>query len=310
MAETRPSHSSKTGIWLQAIRPKTLLLSLGPILAAGIEVWRLSGVDAADGIDPRWILLPLIASCAMAIQIATNLWNDAADSASGLDQASKRLGPPRMTSLGLLTAREVRMGAFVFLGYAALSGLILSYLGGFPIVMIGLLGLFCALGYSSGPYPISASPFGEIFVLVFFGILAVTGTTFLLTGHWPPSATLVGFYVGLPAAAVLTVNNHRDRVGDAKGGRRTLAILMGPDRTKGFYATLMLISSLGMMHVAAFDPVGILLSAALAGFAVLEPIRQVWLAEDAAALNSALAQTAAFQLIWVLAFGLLGLFQS
>ena len=301
MSEQPSTNLSGTKIWLMAMRPKTLVLSLGPVILAGLLAWDSNG-------PVNWLLFPIIVMSAGAIQIATNLWNDAADASSGLDKASERLGPPRVTSLGLVSAEKVRGAAFFFLLLAALCGLYLVIVGGWPILMIGLVGILCAFGYSSGPYPISGSPFGELFVVIFFGIMSVMGSTYLLTGGWADNAFWAGCYIGLPAAAVLTVNNHRDRVGDKAGGRRTLAIQLGPERTKFFYAILMLVASFGLVHVfmvidhGTTSFVSLLVSIILMLYAAAVPIRKLYLADGAADLNKCLAGTSMFQLVWIAAF--------
>lgn len=288
---------SKIGIWLAAIRPKTLLLSLSPVLLAAL-------IAAKDAEPMLWLLLPVIMIAAMCIQIATNLWNDAADSDSGLDDQHTRLGPPRMTSLGLLSPQQIRIAVFIFLGIAAVAGLVLVSFGGLLILVIGGFGLLCALAYSSGPYPIAASPFGEIFVLAFFGLLAVGGSHYLLTGSWSETAMLAGLYAGLPAAAVLTVNNHRDRVGDREGGRKTLAILLGPELTKIFYTLIMSLSAFGPLQLGQGTLSSMVASSALLLVALALPVRALWTVDAGPLLNKVLAQTAAYQLIWVALFGL------
>jgi 1,4-dihydroxy-2-naphthoate octaprenyltransferase len=285
------------GIWLAAIRPKTLLLSLGPVMLAAL-------IAGKESPSTHWYLLPIIALSAMAIQIATNLWNDAADSDSGLEDQSTRLGPPRMTSMGLLSVRQVRFAAFLFLTIASLCGLSLVFAGGLPILAIGLAGIICALAYSSGPYPIAASPFGEIFVLAFFGLFAVGGSYYLLTGVWSQLALVAGLYAGLPAAAVLVVNNHRDRIGDEQGGRRTLAILLGPKNTKIFYSAVMSLSAIGPAHLGQGSIEAVVASALLLAIVLVVPVRSFWQAKDGPSLNKVLGLTAAFQLIWIALFGI------
>ena len=288
-------------VWLMATRPKTIILSVAPVLLAGLL--------ALNGTAPvHWLMLPAILISAASIQIATNLWNDAADASSGLDKAAERLGPPRVTSLGLLDVKTVRRAAICFLLMAAISGLYLVYFGGLPILIIGAVGIVCAFGYSSGPYPISGSPFGEVFVILFFGIMSVMGSVFLLTGEWTWTSFWAGLYIGLPAASVLTINNHRDRVGDKEGGRRTLAIQLGPLKTKRLYAAMMLISCIGMIHVfnlihhGTVSLVSLVVTALLAAYALTMPIRKLFLAEDHIGLNQCLVSTSMFQLVWVVAF--------
>ena len=298
---------SGLGVWMMATRPKTLILSLAPVLLAGLLALKSSTPVA-------WLVFPFILLSAGSIQIATNLWNDAADASSGLDVASERLGPPRVTSLGLLKASQVRLAAYSFLGLAALCGLYLAFVGGWPILLIGIVGILFAFGYSSGPYPISGSPFGEAFVIGFFGIMSVMGSTYLLTEVWSVTSLWAGFYVGLPAAAVLTVNNHRDRVGDTKGGRRTLAIQLGSKRTKRFYALLLLISCIGIVHVSNTINMGtlnwanLIASTTLMVFALAVPIRNLFLAETPADLNKCLVGTSMFQLVWIATFVFVQLF--
>jgi 1,4-dihydroxy-2-naphthoate octaprenyltransferase len=144
-----------------------------------------------------------------------------------------------VTALGLLPADQVRKAALLAFGTSVLLGFYLAALGGWPIVLIGLLSLLAGYCYSLGPYPLSGSPFGEALVVAFFGVAAVSGTAFLHGLAPEGRVLLLGGVIGLPAAAVLLVNNHRDRVQDAATGRRTLAILIGERRARGLYAALL-----------------------------------------------------------------------
>jgi 1,4-dihydroxy-2-naphthoate octaprenyltransferase len=175
----------------------------------------------------------------MAIQICSNLYNDVADHERGGD-GPDRLGPLRVTAAGLLSPAQVRRGAMISTVVAALAGLALIYVGGWPILVLGILSLVAGWAYTGGPVPIAYTPFGEVFVLVFFGLGAVAGTTWLHTAVLSGAALLAGSATGLFAAAVLLVNNHRDAVADARVGRRTLAILAGPRGTQALYALLMI----------------------------------------------------------------------
>ncbi|WP_316859803.1 1,4-dihydroxy-2-naphthoate octaprenyltransferase [uncultured Cohaesibacter sp.] len=307
MADPTIETISKPMAWFLATRPKTLVLALGPILLAG-----LLALDTDT--TSNWLIFPIIILSAVCIQIATNLWNDAADATSGLDNAQERLGPPRMTSLGLLQAGHVRLAAVLFLLLASIFGLSLVFFGGWPILAIGIVGILCAFGYSSGPYPISSSPFGELFVISFFGIMSVMGTTYLLIEQWTLVSFWAGLYIGLPAAAVLTVNNHRDRDGDKLGGRHTLVIEIGPKRTKQVYAIFILVSCIGIIHVhnllepGTLSLASLIFSALLMAYSLMVPIRHFFLASSAAELNACLMRTSIFQLQWVLAFGAVLLF--
>ncbi len=251
--------------WLMATRPKTLTLSLAPV-AVGAAL-----AHAAGG-AMRWsaVVVALLASA--AIQIGTNLHNDAADFFRGAD-GPDRLGPLRVTAAGLLGASEVERGAALSFALAALSGLYLVWLGGAPILLLGLASILCGWAYSSGPKPISHTPLAEIFVLAFFGVAAVGGTCWLAAGRLDSAALIGGAALGLFAAAVLLVNNHRDRIEDARNGRKMLAILLGPQGSGALYAGLML------APFALLAPLGQLL-----------PSRPLWIALAALPFSLALVR--------------------
>lgn len=235
--------TSRVGLWVHGARPYSLVIALAPILL---------GVGYAFGVLGRVALWPVFCALvsALAIQVATNLANDAADGLSGADHPD-RPGPPRLTGSGILSAREVQAGALVATLVAALFGLFAVVAGGWPILAIGLASILAGWGYSFGPKPISGSAWGEVFVVLFFGVLAVVGTVWLAAGVFTGAAALLGLGIGLPAAAVLTVNNHRDRVQDAKAGRNTLAMRLGPRWSVAFYGAQMVAASLCLAFALA-----------------------------------------------------------
>lgn len=272
----------RPALWLIAARLKTVSLSLAPVLAGSWLAAR-AGSWRAD------VTLAAMLSAA-AIQIGTNLWNDAADAARGVD-APDRLGPPRLTALGLLDGAQVRRGAVLAFALATLAGLYLTLLGGWPIVAVGLASLALGYLYSMGPAPMSGLPFGELLVVGFFGLVAVS-TTGWLQGVAPlaPETLRLGLVIGLPAAAVLLLNNHRDRVQDTRAGRRTLAIVLGPRGARGLYFALLL-AALGLALPGGAGP-WLLPAAGLA----LWLGHRVWHWPVSARLNRLLGQTALFQL--------------
>lgn len=219
--------------WLLAIRPKTLGLSLTPV-AVG------SALACAAGHALHWGAFAAALLAALLIQIATNLHNDAADFERGTDTPG-RLGPRRAVAEGWLTAEAVRRAALGCFGAAFLLGGYLAAVGGWPIVAIGLASLAAGWGYTGGPWPVAYSPFGELFVFLFFGLAAVLGSYWLHAGLPGPAAAAAAAALGLLAAAVLTVNNYRDLESDRRAGRRTLAILLGRGHTPYLYATLLLL---------------------------------------------------------------------
>lgn len=214
--------------WVLACRPKTLSVSLAPVLAGTALAWHESG---------RVLWGPCLAAVlgAACIQVGTNLFNDVGDFLRGTDRPG-RAGPPRATAEGWLTPRAVQIGAWLAFALAFACGLVLVGYGGWPIVAIGLASLLAGWAYTGGPAPIAYRPLGEVFVLVFFGLVAVGGSHYLQTGGLTPSALLLGLVLGLQAAAVITVNNYRDLDDDAASGKRTLAVVLGRPATRRLYA--------------------------------------------------------------------------
>jgi 1,4-dihydroxy-2-naphthoate octaprenyltransferase len=218
--------------WFLACRPKTLSVSLSPVLVGTAVAWH----------DTQALLwLPLLAAAlgAAFIQIGTNLFNDVGDFLRGTDTPG-RLGPKRATAEGWLSVDMLRAGAWLAFALAFLCGIYLVAHGGWPIVVIGLASLAAGWAYTGGPAPIAYRPLGEAFVFVFFGLVAVGGSYYLQTLTLTPTALVVAVLVGLHAAAVITVNNYRDRDGDASNGKNTLAVLLGRPATRGLYTAEML----------------------------------------------------------------------
>ena len=224
-------------LWWQAIRPKTLGMAASPVLLGTALAW--TGEIPVTHLEVPFVIL----LCAMAIQAGTNLFNDAQDFINGTDNAggTERLGPPRVTALGWALPHQVSAAGLSAFLIALLGGLHLIGTGGWPIFFLGLISLGTGYLYSHGPYPISRSPFGELVVIGFFGVAAVGGTVYLQTGALSPVTILWGVIMGLPAGAVLLLNNVRDKVGDEHAGRRTVAILIGLGPSRTLYAILVLV---------------------------------------------------------------------
>jgi len=212
-----------SGTFLKAIisgtRPKTLAAGVVPVWAGGVLAWKLSG-------QINWWLLACTLLGALCIQIATNFFNDAVDGKKGAD-GERRTGPRRLTGTGELTFGKVMGIGAVFLVGAIFFGSFLVMERGWPMLAIGLPSLFLAYGYTGGPFPLAYRGLGELFVILFFGFVAVMGTVFVQTGGWPHEAILLGGQIGLLSAVLISVNNFRDRDGDALVGKRTLAVRFG-----------------------------------------------------------------------------------
>lgn len=279
-------------VWWTAIRPRTLPLAASPVLVGIALAW-------AEGATPRWLAALATLLAALLIQIGTNLHNDAADHERGNDRAD-RLGPLRVTAAGWVSADAVRHAAHLAFVLAFVIGVYLAVLGGWPIVAAGLASLAAGYAYSGGPRPISYSPFGELFVLVFFGLVAVGGSHYLQSGDLTPRALLAGFAIGLPAAAVLLINNLRDRVADLAAGRRTLAAVIGPHASRRLHAALMLLP-FALLPLFALRPTAWLALLALpATLAVIRRCREA----EGSAFNRVLADTARAQLIFGFLFAI------
>lgn len=205
---------------LAAARPKTLPAAIVPVWAGCVLAWKLTG--AFD----LWLAVCTLGG-ALAIQIATNFFNDAIDARNGADTAA-RLGPVRVTASGQMSPRTVLRWGVTFLAIAAAFGAVLVYARGWPILAIGMPSLFLAFGYTGGPFPLAYRGLGELFVVLFFGFVAVVGTVFVQTAGWHPEALLLGGQIGLLSAVLISINNLRDREEDAGSGKRTLAVRLGP----------------------------------------------------------------------------------
>ena len=217
--------------WILAARPRTLGAAVVPVLAGAALAF------SAGSFDPLATLL--IAACAVLIQIATNYFNDAIDHAKGADTAD-RLGPTRVTSSGLLAPRAVMRGGVICLALAVVLSIPLVLHGGWPIVVIGIFSLFFTYAYTGGPFPLAYLGLGEIFVVLFFGMIAVAGTFYLNALEWSYASLLAGLQIGLHSSVLLAVNNLRDIESDRAANKRTLAARFGLTFARRENATLVM----------------------------------------------------------------------
>src|SRR6266404_3448552 len=219
-------------LWLMAARPATLPASITPVL-----------VGTAAGVhDGAFVLLPFLSAliAAVLIQVGANLANDLFDFEKGAD-TSQRLGPLRVTQSGLASPRQVRLAMILSFGAAVLIGLYLITVGGWPILMIGMLCIAAGIAYTGGPWPLGYHGLGDLFVFIFFGLVAVTGSTYLQTGAFSATAFAAALPVGCTVTAILVVNNLRDIETDRQAGKRTLAVRLGALLTRAQYTLLLLL---------------------------------------------------------------------
>lgn len=289
-ADDEPDRPAWPRVAWTAIRPHTLPLSLSPVAAGAVVGWLEGGVLRPD-------IVASAALSAAAIQIGTNLHNDAVDTLNGTDRPD-RVGPTRVTQKGWMTPGQVLTAAWGAFALAALAGLYLVALGGWPILAIGIVSIAAAWGYSSGPWPISRGPFGEFFVLVFFGLVAVGGIAWLHTGTLSPAGLLVGLVVGLPASMVLLINNARDIESDRRAGRHTLAIALGQRGSARLVAVFMVATAVSLVALAVLGQPWFGALAGLAGLATAVPfIRRLGESPEPETYNASLKRAVRFQLL-------------
>ena len=205
--------------YILAARPKTLPAAIVPVWLGCVLAWYLAG--EFDGYLAFYTLMG-----AIWIQIGTNFFNDAIDSDKGAD-TEKRLGPKRATASGMISRRAVYASAIVCLILAGVFGYLLFQARGWMIVAIGIPSLYLSYGYTGGPFPLAYKGLGELFVVLFFGLVAVAGTVFIQLGEWRWEAVLLGFQVGLLSAVLISINNLRDREEDESNNKRTMAVVLG-----------------------------------------------------------------------------------
>jgi 1,4-dihydroxy-2-naphthoate octaprenyltransferase len=259
MSAASPGRGSASA-WVLAIRPATLPVGAVPVLVGAAVAWAATG-----GAGFRALPVLLALACALLLQVGTNLANDVFDADKGADTA-QRLGPTRATQSGLLGARQVRRAMIgVFALAAALGGALAAQVG-WPIVAIGLASILAGVLYTGGPWPLGYHGLGDVCVMVFFGFVAVAGTSFVAAGTVPALAWGAAFPVGALATAVLVVNNVRDRATDAIAGKRTLAVRFGRRFGVAEYAVLV---ALALATPAALVAAGLARPTALVSLLVL-----------------------------------------
>lgn len=219
--------------WLVALRPNSLLVAISPVLVGAALGWQRTGA-----LDGRVALLILAA--ALLVQVVTNLQNDVGYTVRGAEASGTRTGQPRATARGWLAVRTVRVAIVLVALLATALGVWLFALRGWPVLAIGASSLLAALAYMGGPRPIAYTPLGEATVFVFFGLVAVTGTDWVLTGDVGGVTAVAAVAIGGLAAAALAVNNHRDAAHDAQVGRRTFAVALGAAASRNLYTLLLL----------------------------------------------------------------------
>jgi 1,4-dihydroxy-2-naphthoate polyprenyltransferase len=292
-------------MWLMAARLRTLPAAIAPVIVGtSIAVTR-------DVFRPGAFIAALLG--AILIQVGTNLSNDYSDARRGAD-TEDRLGPVRVTAGGLVPPRTVLLWTYLTFGAAALCGVYLVIVAGWQLLVLGILSILAGVLYTGGPRPYGYEGLGEVFVFLFFGIVAVSGSTFAQLQSWPWESFALAVPVGLLVTAILVVNNIRDMDTDRRAGKRTLAVRLGRERARAEYTLLTVIAFAILAPIAAIEiadsgsasALWWLLPWLLAPLAA-KLIGVVRTHVDGPTLNGALARTAGLQLVFcmLLAAGIL-----
>ncbi len=284
--------------WWLGIRPRTLPAAIAPVLVG----WGLViGIKSSSlKILPAVVIL----FCSILIQIGTNLVNDVVDYEKGID-TQERQGPTRVTQSGLLTPSQVRAGVTVSFGLAAAAGLYLFFIAGWPVLVVGAAAILAGISYSTGPFPLAHNGLGDVFVLIFFGFVAVCGTVFVLYGSIPLIAWLSGLAVGGLSVNILVVNNIRDIETDRKAGRKTIPVVFG--RLTGeieygiFFAVAFLMPEILLLYHLSQIWILVPLVFLQYGFGV---VRLMLSAKEGPMYNKALAKTAQLLLFYSILYAI------
>lgn len=288
--------TSNFKIWVNASRPKTLAAAFTPVLLGASLAWH-------DGeFVPLNSFVALL--CAFLIQIGTNFANDYFDFVKGAD-TDERIGFERATAAGLVSPKTMLNATILTMALAFIFGLYLVWVGGWQILILGLLSLLFGILYTGGPYPLGYNGLGDIFVFIFFGIVAVMGTYYVNALEWSVASFWGSLAIGALCTNILVINNLRDVEQDAKVGKRTLGVLFGDTTLKWEY-TIMLVLAFSIPPHFYFQlnyPVWVWLPFLSLPLAIIHATK-VWKETHKPNLNKVLEQTAQFMAIFALLFSI------
>ena len=288
--------SSTFLIWLRAARPQTLAAAFVPVLIGAALAFH----DQLFRIDTTLVAL----FCAFAIQIGTNFANDYFDFIKGADTPD-RIGFERATSAGLVKPKTMRNATIITLLIAFFAGLYLVWVGGWVIFLIGILSLLFGVLYTGGPYPLGYNGLGDLFVFIFFGIVAVMGTYYVNALEWSHTSFIASLPVGALCVNILVVNNLRDVKQDAASGKRTLGVLFGEKALKWEYFLMLLIAFTVPVWIYFYQSFSYTILLPL----LLIPVAMLYLSKiinhtDKRSLNKTLERTAQFMALYGILFAI------
>jgi 1,4-dihydroxy-2-naphthoate polyprenyltransferase len=224
--------------WVLGSRPKTLPAAVVPVMV---------GAASASADSPVWWRVSLALLVSLALQVGVNYANDYSDGIKGTD--ADRVGPLRLVGSGIASASSVKNAAYIAFGVAGLAGLSLAFMTTFWLLLVGACAIVAAWTYTGGPRPYGYAGLGEVFVFVFFGVVATVGTQYVMSETFTAAGWIASIAVGAYACALLVVNNLRDIPGDTEVGKRTLAVKMGDVRTRQFFAALVVLATASIVWV-------------------------------------------------------------
>lgn len=296
LEQRRTNFDRMLKIWIDAARPKTLAAAVVPVLIGMALALR------EHVFNPAMSAVALI--CALLIQIGTNFANDYFDAQKGADSES-RIGFTRATASGSISPVQMLRATIITMGLAFLLGLLLVWHAGWIILLIGVLSLIFGIAYTGGPFPLGYNGLGDIFVFLFFGIVAVMGTYYVNALHWSSLA----FWASIPAGAlcvnILVINNLRDIETDRPAGKKTLGVLFGEGVLRWEYLIMILLSFAIPPHLFVRDHFnGFIFLPLLSLPLAVRLLRKIWYVKDKRMLNKTLASTAQFLIIFGVLFSL------
>ncbi len=224
--------------WVVGSRPRTLPAAVVPVMV---------GAACASADSPVWWRVSLALVVSLALQVGVNYANDYSDGIKGTD--ADRVGPLRLVGSGVASASSVKNAAFIAFGIAGAAGLSLALMTTFWLLLVGACAILAAWTYTGGPRPYGYAGLGEVFVFVFFGVVATVGTQYVISETFTTAGLIASIAVGAYACALLVVNNLRDIPGDTEVGKRTLAVKMGDARTRQFFAVLVVLATASIVWV-------------------------------------------------------------
>lgn len=283
--------------WIQAARPKTLFASIGPVVLGTALAFKNYEIFLGD-----IFLVTLL--CALLLQISSNYINDYFDSIKGTDNED-RLGPIRVTQHGLLTTNQIQKGFLTTLGMALFFGLYLMINGGTPIIIIGLCSMWFAYAYTGGPFPLSYNGLGEVAAFVFFGPVAVMGTTYLQSHVFDLPTFIIGCGVGFISALILAINNLRDIHSDKKTTKKTLAVIFGENFQRKMAIIFLVLANICVILLALVQKNYYTMATILLVIPFFKTWKYVYSGEISKEMNNRLAETGKYLFLYCLIMSVL-----